>query len=132
VATIDLDDLKIVNDTQGHLAGDLLLRLCADSLKAATRGSDLVARLGGDEFGVLAVDYDADGPDPLVKRLNEQLEIDEVRASVGAAVHVAGSDIMRTAHLSDVAMYEEKRRRKSMEIPIDLPLLGELDRGQVR
>jgi diguanylate cyclase (GGDEF)-like protein len=128
---IDLDDLKVINDTQGHLAGDLLLRLAADSLKSATRGSDLVARLGGDEFGVLAVDYEADEPDPLVKRLNEQLEIDEVRASVGAAVHIAGSDIMRTAHLSDVAMYEEKRRRKSLEVAIDLSVLTELDRRQV-
>ena len=50
---IDLDQFKIVNDTCGHGAGDVLLQLLAKMLQAQMRDSDVLARLGGDELGVL-------------------------------------------------------------------------------
>ncbi len=53
VLYIDLDRFKDINDTHGHLAGDLLLKTIADRLKDVVRGLDLIARLGGDEFAVL-------------------------------------------------------------------------------
>lgn len=53
VFAIDIDRFKIVNDSLGHRAGDLLLQSVADRLKKQTRGHDLVAHVGGDEFVVL-------------------------------------------------------------------------------
>nr|WP_315215783.1 EAL domain-containing protein [uncultured Duganella sp.] len=50
---MDLDQFKIVNDTCGHSAGDLLLQLLAKMLQTEMRDSDILARLGGDELGVL-------------------------------------------------------------------------------
>jgi len=53
VILLDVDELKHINDTRGHAAGDSALRIVADSLRRAVRLGDYVARLGGDEFAVL-------------------------------------------------------------------------------
>src|SRR5262249_43639772 len=53
VFMLDLDRFKNVNDSLGHPAGDALLKVIADRLKAALRETDVVARLGGDEFAII-------------------------------------------------------------------------------
>jgi diguanylate cyclase (GGDEF)-like protein len=50
---IDVDNLKSVNDSHGHLAGDVILNAIAKALLSGVRRSDLVARIGGDEFAIL-------------------------------------------------------------------------------
>jgi diguanylate cyclase (GGDEF)-like protein len=112
VAVVDLDELKVINDTQGHLAGDLLLRTLGETLTAAVRDSDVVARLGGDEFGVLAVDYQRPLPDTMVDRLRAGLEAAGIRASVGADVYRTGDIIDDTFHRADSDMYLVKRARR--------------------
>jgi diguanylate cyclase (GGDEF)-like protein/PAS domain S-box-containing protein len=58
IAYIDLDQFKIVNDTCGHMAGDVLLKQLANHIKAKVRSSDTLARLGGDEFALLLMGCD--------------------------------------------------------------------------
>jgi diguanylate cyclase (GGDEF)-like protein len=53
VLIADLDHFKRINDTHGHLAGDVVLRQFAELLRQESRQFDLVGRLGGEEFGVL-------------------------------------------------------------------------------
>jgi len=55
---IDLDNLKRINDRQGHSAGDAALRLIAQQLQRVVRASDICARIGGDEFGVAMPETD--------------------------------------------------------------------------
>lgn len=57
-ALVDVDFFKAINDTHGHLAGDMVLRRLADALLEATRDEDLVARWGGEEFAIIYRDAD--------------------------------------------------------------------------
>lgn len=111
VAVVDLDELKQVNDRDGHLAGDVLLRLAAGALQGAVRSHDLVARIGGDEFGVLAVDHEPLEPPSLVTRIEEHLAVAGVRASVGSALYLPDSRINEAYRLADASMYASKRAR---------------------
>ncbi|MCA1778546.1 MAG: GGDEF domain-containing protein [Xanthomonadaceae bacterium] len=110
---IDLDELKEINDTQGHSAGDDLLRAAADALKASLRTSDFVARIGGDEFAVLAVSCTRDQAQGLVDRIRDSFSQHKIAASVGMAMRRQDRPLKEAFHLADQRMLEEKRQRKS-------------------
>jgi diguanylate cyclase (GGDEF)-like protein len=69
LAFVDVRGLKTVNDTEGHLAGDELLRETASLLRESARAHDFVGRLGGDEMGLLLVEQSADSPAVVVSRI---------------------------------------------------------------
>jgi len=73
VAFLDVDDFKLVNDRLGHSAGDRLLRLTADTVRANVRAVDVVARLGGDEFAVLMPETDDRAAQVVLRRIRRQL-----------------------------------------------------------
>jgi diguanylate cyclase (GGDEF)-like protein len=111
IAVVDLDDLKTVNDENGHLHGDLLLRLAAQTLRSAVRSCDVLARVGGDEFAVLAVDFEGE-PAVLGERIAEALVAAGIRASIGVAAPSAGLSLVDAFDRADRAMYAHKRNRR--------------------
>ncbi|MGB9992029.1 sensor domain-containing diguanylate cyclase [Massilia sp. SM-13] len=112
MVSIDLDDLKFINDTQGHAAGDALLLRAGKALQAVTRASDVVARLGGDEFAMLMVECDYFDAQALLLRVQETLVAHDVRASLGMAMRKAGYDLEEAFAMADAEMYRAKRSRK--------------------
>ncbi len=77
---LDLDDLKVINDTHGHKVGDDVLRAVARAIEGRVRGSDSIARLGGDEFAVLMSHADRSAAEALVGELAQAISECEVRA----------------------------------------------------
>jgi diguanylate cyclase (GGDEF)-like protein len=118
VLFVDLDRFKQVNDTQGHAAGDCVLRQVADKLVAVLRPMDTVARIGGDEFVVLApdvesqlqaVDIGARLVTELCHRSVGSEDGERVAASVGISVSIAGRGTSETLlKEADTAMYQAK------------------------
>ena len=130
VLFLDVDDFKTVNDSLGHPAGDRLLRIVAERVRAVVRATDVVARLAGDEFAVLL--HDVERPQDAVaiaRAINHALRVPLVldgrrtfvSASIGVACAVTGSavsaqDLLRDA---DAAMYHAKRSGKDTSVVHD-------------
>jgi diguanylate cyclase (GGDEF)-like protein/PAS domain S-box-containing protein len=118
VCFLDLDGFKVVNDTAGHEAGDVLLRTMGNLLKNSVRGLDLVARLGGDEFVLILMGC---APERAQGILNEILEeiashqfiwdnrVFRVTASVGVTSMKPDSTAGMVMKQADVACYAAKR-----------------------
>jgi len=96
---IDLDQFKIVNDTCGHHAGDLLLRQIAGALMQRVRAEDTLGRLGGDEFGLLLADSTAEGAVTVANALRQT--ISEIRFTWAGRVFSVDASI-GIAMLADV------------------------------
>ena len=112
VVVLDLDGLKEVNDTRGHVAGDDLLRSCAQHLREHARTGDLIARLGGDEFAVLLVECTPEGGRRELDRLREVLRTAGIAASAGLGVRRGERDLTTAWQEADAAMYRAKRSRR--------------------
>ena len=132
VLFLDLDNFKLVNDTQGHAAGDKLLGIVAERLLNATRGCDTVARLGGDEFAVLLDSPTGlEGIEVVAQRITRALvqpvETDPgrevvVSASVGIATWRGGESAGELLRDADVAMYAAKAKARGGWVHYD-PLM---------
>ncbi|GAA5018900.1 putative bifunctional diguanylate cyclase/phosphodiesterase [Kitasatospora paranensis] len=121
VLFIDLDDFKMVNDTQGHAVGDELLVAVSLRISTALRTSDTAARLGGDEFAVLV--EDALSPEDVGATASAVLSVFEepfrlssgavrVAASVGVATTEDSEDSAELLTHADLALYSAKAAGK--------------------
>ena len=123
IITIDMDDLKGINDGYGHAQGDVALKAIANSMVAACFADELCYRVGGDEFQVLAIDYDESDVKRYVERFegfladyNQRTKRPfKVRASYGYAVAMDGTthSLGEWMTISDNSMYENKAKNKA-------------------
>jgi diguanylate cyclase (GGDEF)-like protein len=109
----DLDELKIVNDTQGHAAGDAALKCVASALRSTIRSGDNGFRIGGDEFAVILPEATERDAHTVAQRIADELELG---ASFGVAVCERGCDAGVLLREADDAMYAMKRRRRAHEL----------------
>ena len=74
LAYVDVRGLKAVNDTEGHLMGDELIKAVAGLMKESARADDVVGRIGGDEFALLLGEQTATGAEPVLRRIRARVE----------------------------------------------------------
>ena len=121
----DVDELKVVNDTFGHAAGDQLLRNVARVFRETFRESDIIARIGGDEFVALMIATDGGDLGRFLPRLRKKVAGDRARGrrgrmalSIGVAEYDPESpcSLEELINRADEMMYEEKRRKRQRRV----------------
>jgi diguanylate cyclase (GGDEF)-like protein/PAS domain S-box-containing protein len=115
---LDIDNFKLINDTLGHIAGDILLKKIGQRLKDNLRDDDLLARLGGDEFSIFATVDDSKTVDILANKVlmlfDEPFELDKgrkVRVTTSIGICLYPSDTEDPDELlasADQALYSAK------------------------
>jgi len=129
---LDLDDLKLINDTYGHLEGNRALVVTANALRACFRQSDILARLGGDEFCVLMTDAGQNSAQQIRKRLQQRVDFINglsswrfrLSLSIGIAEVPMGhqSTLDELLRIADTEMYQEKRNKSLRGSPSSAPI----------
>jgi len=122
VLFIDLDNFKLVNDTLGHDAGDILLVTISERLRGLLRGGDTVCRMGGDEFVILLHPAERENAEAVARRALETIShpvaVNEQQVYVGASIGIAcfpedGIDAVALLRCADTAMYQAKENGRN-------------------
>jgi diguanylate cyclase (GGDEF)-like protein len=138
VIMLDLDNFKDINDSLGHLAGDVLLRRLGETLRGRLRGTDTLARLGGDEFAMVLPDCSVSDAERIAHEIGQDLLKEskirigglerEISAAIGIAPYEGG--VERTADEllveADLAMYRAKNAGRAGVEVFDQQLRNEL------
>jgi diguanylate cyclase (GGDEF)-like protein len=124
VMVVDLNDFKLTNDRYGHPVGDAVLKDAGAFLVNHLRQHDVACRTGGDEFSVLLPDLSAEDCGHLVGRLRAALATLNAKRripisfSLGTASWPEAGDTAEALEVrADEAMYADKRRHKTIELP---------------
>jgi len=122
IMIIDVDNLKEINDRDGHAAGDQLLQRTAEVLRVSFRVEDIIARIGGDEFAALFTTSDEFVAQSMIDRVRDELAIHNqqvkepiLRLSLGFSTARKGISLDKALKQADNAMYQDKLAHKSQE-----------------
>jgi diguanylate cyclase (GGDEF)-like protein len=112
---VDVDNLKLLNDREGHLVGNQALCKVASIIRASCRSIDTVARFGGDEFTLILPDAEEEAAlrvaDRIAKRLANRRDRPQVTVSIGIAVYPRHGDSMESLlSAADSVLYQVKSR----------------------
>jgi diguanylate cyclase (GGDEF)-like protein len=118
---LDLDDFKVINDTFGHMVGDVVIKDTADILRRSVRAFDVCTRFGGEEFAIVMPDSSEESAVNVAERIRQRIEdyrLADVRplrltASVGIAVSGADHTVGDLVAGADQALYLAKRAGKN-------------------
>ncbi|MFI6070926.1 diguanylate cyclase domain-containing protein [Actinoplanes sp. NPDC051343] len=121
IAMLDLDRLKIINDSRGHAAGDAYLVAAAAAMQRALRDTDIVARLGGDEFAFLLHKCTESDAPMVVARICSELDAAGVEASIGWAAVTITDGFTTAIEEADAAMYSTKLQRRKNRMVATAP-----------
>ncbi|KAF0181287.1 MAG: sensory box/ggdef domain protein [Nitrospirae bacterium] len=123
VLSVDIDNLKAINDTYGHLAGDMAIKGVVHGMKAIGRRGDAICRIGGDEFACILLNSDLQGALTFAKRVQGRLrKMDfkslELRPTVSVGVVNSASakflDALDMYRAADEALYRAKQDRDAV------------------
>ncbi|OUR63878.1 GGDEF domain-containing protein [Methylophaga sp. 42_25_T18] len=131
----DLDMFKTINDTHGHLVGDQVLKVVANTLKDAVKGRDLVARYGGEEFAIillntslqnakkLAENIRIDVASTRVQRKDTQQSLGKITLSLGVAHYFPSEGVESFLQRADRALYMSKRKGRNAVTEAQPPVI---------
>jgi diguanylate cyclase (GGDEF)-like protein len=118
IVMADVDDLKDVNDRQGHAAGDEMLKQAAKALLASFRSEDIVSRIGGDEFAIIMPATSAATAQKTIQRIKDNILKSNadpasqfLRLSLGTSTLEQTGSLEETLKQADVNMYLDKQNK---------------------
>ena len=123
VMTIDMDDMKRINDNFGHMQGDVAIQILGKALLNASVNGEVCARVGGDEFNVVAEDYTQELYEEFIENVLEYLKQFNDSNALDYSVNISYGGVLIDKYevnnfeyymnISDNRMYEHKSARKA-------------------
>ncbi len=117
---VDVDNLKIINDTYGHTQGDIVLQVVAGFINENIRDSDVVIRYGGDEFLVVLPETNSAGLNKVITKIKEGVEVccDVLEVGLLISLSIGGSTVgpKTMKYVDEVLMDADKRLHKDKDL----------------
>jgi diguanylate cyclase (GGDEF)-like protein len=118
----DVNNLKLVNDQLGHIAGDLILQKAGELMREALRNDDILCRLGGDEYGMICIKTNEQTADLIKQRIQEKIDYYNqssgqvpIQVAVGTATTDTPGSLVEAFRLADDRMYLDKMEKKKRQ-----------------